>query len=138
MSLEIKTFSIPDDTPEDAQAALTAFLRTVEVSRIDTAYATGAWRVLVLYQDLRRKEESQQIEASILAALNIWRDRRAAAEGISRDAVIPDDLVQEIARFAPTTAHELSIILGTRNVDLGAHASDIVQVVRVTLEELID
>lgn len=138
MTLEIKTFSIPDDQPEGAQADLAAFLRTVEVSRIDTAYAPGAWRVLVLYQDLRRKEESQQIEASIAAALNLWRDRTAAAAGVTRDAIMPDDLIQEIARFAPTTAHELAVILGTRNVDVDARASDIVQVVRSTLEELID
>ncbi|MCW2245922.1 ribonuclease D [Azospirillum fermentarium] len=138
MTLEIKTFSIPDDQPDGAQADLAAFLRTVEVSRIDTAYAPGAWRVLVLYQDLRRKEESQQIEASIAAALGLWRDRTATTEDLSRDAVLPDDLLQEIARFAPTTGHELSIILGTRSSDFDARAPEIVQVVRTTLEELID
>lgn len=137
MTLEIKTFSIPDADPEGAQADLAAFLRTVEVSRIDTAYAPGAWRVLVLYQDLRRKEESQQIEASIAAALGLWRDRTATTEGLTRDAVLPDDLLQEIARFAPTTGHELSIILGTRSTDFDARAPEIVQVVRTTLEELI-
>lgn len=138
MTTEIKTFQIPEDRTETAQAELAAFLRTVEVQRIDTAYAPGGWRILVLYQDLRRKEESIQIEAAIAAALNGWRDRMAAADGSSRDAVLPDELVQEIARFAPTTEHELSVIIGARDVDIGGHGGEIVHVVRTTLEELID
>lgn len=138
MTSEIRTFQIPDEEPEEAQHALSSFLRTVEVQRIDTAYAAGAWRVLVLYQDLRRKEESLQIETAIVDALNSWRDRTAARQGIPRDAVLPDDLVPEIARFAPTTDRELSVIIGTREFDSGSHGAEIVQVVRSTLEDLVD
>ncbi|MBP2313251.1 HRDC domain-containing protein [Azospirillum soli] len=137
MSTEIRTFIIPDADAE-AQSHLSAFLRTVEVQRIDTAYKDGAWRVLVLYQDLKRKEESQQIEAAISAALNGWRDRAALREGLSRDAILPDELVPEIARFAPTTERELSIIVGARDLDVGHYGAEIVQVVRSTLDELID
>ncbi len=138
MSTEIRTFMIPDASAEEAQGQLSAFLRTVEVQRIDTAYAEGAWRVLVLYQDLRRKEESLQIEAAISAALNGWRERAAAREGILRDAILPDELVAEVARFAPTTERELSIIVGARDLDVGHFGAEIVQVVRATLDELID
>ena len=138
MSSEIRTFRIPDQDPEPAQAELSAFLRTVEAERIDTAYADGAWRVLVLFQDLRRKEESLQIETAIAAALNGWRERIAARDGLARDAVLPDDLVPEIARFAPTTEHELTVLVSSRGQDVGPHGAEIVGVVRSTLEDLID
>ena len=138
MSSEIRTFRIPDLDPEPAQAELSAFLRSVEVERIDTAYADGAWRVLVLFQDLRRREESVQIEAAIAAALNGWRERIAARDGLSRDAVLPDDLVPEIARYAPTTEHELTVLVGSRGLEVGPHGAEIVGVVRSTLEDPID
>lgn len=138
MSTEIRTFMIPDANADEAQGQLSSFLRTVEVQRIDTAYADGGWRVLVLYKDLKRKEESLQIEAAINAALNNWRDRAATREGLSRDAVLPDELVPEIARFAPTTERELSIIVGARDLGVGQYGGEIVQVVRATLDELID
>jgi len=138
MSTEIRTFTIPDAAAEEAQAHLSAFLRTVEVQRIDTAYAGDGWRVLVLFADLKRKEESQQIEAAIAAALNGWRDRAAAQAGVTRDAVLADELVQEIARFAPTTEHELGIIVGARDMPLSQHGGEIVQVVRSTLDVLIE
>jgi len=138
MSTEIRTFHIPDGEAEPAQAELSAFLRSVEVERIDTAYADGAWRVLVLYQDLRRKEESLQIEAAIAAALNGWRERVAARDRVERHKVLADDLIPEIARYAPTTEHELSVLVGSRDVDVGPHGAEIVGVVRSTLEDLID
>lgn len=138
MSTEIRTFTIPDASADEAQGQLSSFLRTVEVQRIDTAYADGGWRILVLYKDLKRKEESLQIEAAINAALNGWRDRTAVREGVSRDAVLPDELVPEIARFAPTTERELSIIVGARDLGVGHFGGEIVQVVRATLDELID
>ncbi len=138
MSTEIRTFTIPDANADEAQGQLSSFLRTVEVQRIDTAYADGGWRVLVLYKDLKRKEESLQIEAAINAALNNWRDRAATREGLPRDAVLPDELVPEIARFAPTTERELSIIVGARDLGVGQYGGEIVQVVRATLDELID
>lgn len=138
MSTEVRTFIIPDAHADEAQVNLSSFLRTVEVSRIDTAYADGAWRVLVLFQDLKRKEESQQIEAAIGAALNGWRDKVAKAAGVGREAILADDLVTEIARFAPTTEHELAIIIGARDLPVGQYGGEIVQVVRSTLDLLID
>ncbi|CAO3415724.1 HRDC domain-containing protein [Azospirillum endophyticum] len=138
MSTEIRSFSIPDAAAEEAQTQLSAFLRTVEVQRIETAYADGAWRVLVLYTDLRRKEESQQIEAAIAAALNGWRDKAATQAGVTRDAVLQDELLSEIARFAPTTEHELSIIVNARGQAASPYGGEIVQVVRSTLDLLID
>jgi len=138
MSTEIRTFQIPDLDGEAAQADLSAFLRTVEVERIDTAYSNGAWRILVLYRDLRIKEESLQIEAAIVAALNGWRDRVASREGVTREAVLPDELLPEIARFAPTTERELSVIVGSRDLNLGQRGAEVVGVVRGTLEALID
>lgn len=138
MTTEIRTFQIPDTDREDAQEALSAFLRTVEVERIDTAYADGGWRILVLYQDLRRKEESAQIESAIVAELSAWRDKAAARGGMAREALLPDDLLPEIARFAPTTERELSVILGSRDIDVGPMAQEIAAVVRNTLEALVD
>jgi ribonuclease D len=137
MTTEIRTFIVPDAADDESNDIVSSFLRTVEVERIDTAYADGAWRVLVLYQDPKSKEESRQIESAIVGALNVWRDRVAARGGISRDAVLPDDILQEIARYAPTTERELSVIIGSRNVDLGHHGAEIVQVVRQMLEDLI-
>lgn len=138
MTTEIRTFQIPDTDREGAQEIVSAFLRTVEVERIDTAYADGAWRILVLYQDLRRKEESKQIESAIVAELSAWRDKAAARSGVARDALLPDDLLPEIARFAPTTERELSVILGSRDIDVGPLAPEITAVVRNTLEALVD
>ncbi|BAI73224.1 hypothetical protein AZL_025860 [Azospirillum sp. B510] len=138
MSTEIRTFSIPDAAAEEAQAQLSSFLRTVEVQRIETAYADGAWRVLVLFTDLRRKEESQQIEAAIAAALNSWRDKVALQASVPREAILPDEVVQEIARFAPTTEHELAIIVNARGLANSSYGGEIVQVVRSTLDLLID
>lgn len=138
MTTEIRTFQIPDTDREGAQESLAAFLRTVEVERIDTAYADGGWRILVLYQDLRRKEESAQIESAIVAELSAWRDKAAARGGVAREALLPDDLLPEIARFAPTTERELSVILGSRDIDVGPMAQEIAAVVRNTLEALVD
>ncbi|HYD31965.1 MAG TPA: HRDC domain-containing protein [Azospirillaceae bacterium] len=138
MNSEIRTFVIPDTNGEEEKERMAAFLRTVEVQRIDTAYAEGAWRVLILFLDLKHREETRQIETAIAEALNSWRDRAATAAGVSRDAVLADEVVQEIAHFAPTTVIELNAIAASKNTDLSLHAVDIVQVVRQTLDELID
>jgi ribonuclease D len=136
--MEIRTFQIPDADSEQAQAELSAFLRRVDVQRIDTAYVADGWRVLVLYKDMKRREESRQIEAAIAGALNAWRERAALCEGIPPQAVLADELLPEIARFAPTTEHELSIISGARGAEAPLRGGEIVQVVRSTLDELID
>ncbi len=138
MSIEIRTFQISDLDDGTAQNDLATFLRTVEVERIDTAYSHDGWRVLVLYRNLRLKEEAVQIEAVIMAALNNWRERIARQEALTRDAVLPDELMTEIAHFAPTTEHELSIIVGSRNVDFDRYGAEVVGVVRSALETLID
>lgn len=138
MTTEIRTFDIPDAEREPAQNFLSNFLRTVEVQRIDTAYADGAWRVLVLYQDLRRKEESAQIESAIVGALGSWRNRVAKRDGVSPESILPEDLLPEIARFAPTTERELSVIVGAAGFDPSGHGAEIVGIVRSTLEDLVD
>jgi ribonuclease D len=138
MTVEVRTFVIPDSDPEEAQAGLAAFLRAVEIDRIETAYSHGAWRILVLYQDARLKEESAQIKSAIMAALNGWRDKEAARSGLPRDSVLPDSLVAEIAHYAPTTERELGLIEGASEINLSVTGGAIVQVVKKTLEDLID
>ena len=138
MSTEIRTFIIPDDHSDEVRETLAHFLRSVEVQRIDTAYAAGAWRVLVLFQDLRHKEEAKQIESAITAALNGWRERAAARDSLSPEEVLPEAAMPEIARFAPTTEHELSVIAASTDLEHGGYGAEIVQVVRATLEDLID
>ena len=137
MSSEIRTFRLSDDNL-DEQAKLAEFLRTVDVRRIDTAYGDGAWHILVLFQDLRRKEESAQIASAITAALTSWRDRFATRQGVARETVLPDELIPEIARYAPTTEHELRVLASTANYDAATFGNEIVQVVRQTMESLID
>ena len=90
MSAEIRTFIIPDEHSEEARERLAHFLRSVEVTRIDTAYADGAWRILVLFQDMRLKEEAKQIESAIIAALNGWCERAALRDGVSAEMVLPE------------------------------------------------
>lgn len=137
MTTEIRAFTLSDAESGDEQNEVSAFLRSVEVERIDTAYVDGAWRILVLYQDMRRKEESKQIESAIFGALNTWRERVATRVGISRDTVLSDELLGDIARLAPTTEKELSSIIGNRNFDIGHHGGEIVGVVRHMLADLI-
>lgn len=138
MSLEIRTFAIRDAAAEEDERHLAAFLRTVEVDRIDTAYAEGAWRILVQYRDLRRKEERAQIETAIMAALNHWRADTARREGTEAEAVLPLSLVAEVARYAPTTEIELSVIVNALGTDVKGRGADIVRVVRQTMEDLTD
>lgn len=138
MSAEIRTFIIPDEHSDEARERLAHFLRSVEVTRIDTAYADGAWRILVLFQDMRLKEEAKQIESAIIGALNGWAERAAVRDGLGVDAVLPEGAGSEIARFAPTTEHELSILAASTGVDVSRYGAEIVQVVRATLEDLID
>ena len=138
MNLEIRTFTIRDASAEEDEQRVAGFLRSVEVERIDTAYADGAWRVLVHYRDLRRKEESAQIENAIQAAVNAWRTDIARNLQIDKEAVLPGSLVVEIARYAPTTEIELSVIANAAGVGntVREHGADIVRVVRQTMEDL--
>lgn len=136
MNLELRTFSIRDAATEEDEQRIAGFLRTVEVERIDTAYADGGWRVLVHYRDLRRREEQAQIESAIQAALNNWRGDVARSQGIGRDEVLSNHLLAEVARFAPTTEVELSVIASSLGENSQKHGAAIVAVVRQTMEEL--
>ena len=138
MSSEVRTFSIPDHNPDQARLDIAGFLRSVVVDRIDTAYADGAWRVLVLFQDARRKEESEQIESAIRGALATWRDRESNRSGIAREEVATDALLDEIAHYAPTTERELFAIASAQNIDVGLHGAAIVLEVKKMLDALIE
>jgi len=138
MSSEVRTFVIPDANPDQVRQDVAGFLRSVVVDRIDTAYADGAWRILVLYQDARRKEESEQIESAIKGALMEWREREAGRTGINREAIVSDELLAEIAHYAPTTERELSTIAAAQGVEVGLHGAAIVQTVKAMLDALIE
>ena len=138
MSSEVRTFVIPDADPDQMRSDVANFLRSVVVDRIDTAYANGAWRILVLYQDARRKEESEQIGSAIRGALLTWREREAERSGVNRDAIVSDELMTDIARYAPTTERELSTIVAAHGADVGLHGAAIVQTVKAMLDDLIE
>ncbi|MEI8395828.1 MAG: HRDC domain-containing protein [Rhodospirillaceae bacterium] len=138
MSTEIRTFVIPDADPDQDRSEMAAFLRSVVVERIETAYSEGAWRMLVFYEDARRKEESDQIESAIKSALIAWRDQEAAREGKPQDNILSDSLLNEIAHFAPTTERELIAIATAMGVSVGPFGSAIVIVVKKMLDDLIE
>lgn len=136
MNLELRTFSIRDAAAEEDEQRVANFLRTVEVERIDTAYVEGGWRVLVHYRDLRRKEEQAQIETAIQQALNSWRSEVGRNLGVDREEVMSNHLLGEVARYAPTTEVELSVIVSSLGEDTHARGAEIVRVVRQTMEDL--
>jgi ribonuclease D len=138
MNLEIRTFTIRDEAASEDERRIAAFMRSVEVERIDTAHSDGAWRILVHYRDLRQKEERAQIETAIQAALNSWRADVARNTGVEKDAVLPGTLLVEIARYAPTTEVELAVIVNSSGAALHGRGAEIVRVVRQTMEELTD
>lgn len=138
MSREVRTFILPDENTEQARHDIAAFLRSVVVERIDTAYAEGAWRVLVLFEDARRKEESEQIESAIRDTLLSWRDREVTRSGSSREEICPDPLLDEIAHYAPTTERELTTIASSHGVDVSRHGAAMVLEVKKMLDALID
>lgn len=138
MSSEVRTFVIPDANAEQGRSDIADFLRSVVVERIDTAYADGAWRVLVLFEDARRKEESEQIESAIRGALQTWRKREAARSGTSAEAICTDALLDEIAHYAPTTERELATIASSQSIDVGVHGAAIVLEVKKMLDALIE
>ena len=136
MSSEIRTFKIRDAAVQEDELALGEFLRTVDVARIETTYAGDAWHILVMFEELRKREETAQIQSAIVAALNHWRTQAASAHNIEREAVMPSAAVQEIARYAPTTEIELTVVGNALGIDTSVFGAAIVQVVRQTLEEL--
>ena len=138
MTTEVRTFVIPDGSPDPAQTAIGDFLRAVTVERIDTAYADGAWHVLVLHQDARRQEESEQIESAIKDALVTWRDRLATRESVTRNSILSDELLAEIAHYAPTTERELATIASAQGFDVSGYGGAIVLEVKKMLDALIE
>ena len=138
MTTEVRTFVIPDDNPDPARNEIAGFLRSVVIERVDSAYADGAWHVLVLHQDARRKEESEQIESAIKDALTTWRDRLATRESVSRESILADDLLNEIAHYAPTTERELATIASAQGFDVSSYGSAIVLEVKKMLDALIE
>jgi ribonuclease D len=135
---EIRTFILPDEDNSDRMQEISSFLRTVEVQRIDTAYAGGAWRILVLYHDLRSQEESAQIRSAIAQALQNWRVKAAQKSGDDPRTLLPDSLVAEIAAKAPTTLIELANLLPGKDAPSARHGAAIVDVVKETMSLLAD
>lgn len=136
MSHFIKTFVIRDQNAEADELQLTSFVGSVDVVRMETCYDNGAWRVFVMYNDLRHREEQAQIESALLGALTSWRKATAQAAGVDSIALLSDGALLEISRAAPTTAIELTSLPELKGVDLHKHAPAIVQVVRQTLDDL--
>lgn len=138
MSLEIKTFKIRDDKANEDEATLREFLHRVKVVQMDTAYAEGGWRLLVQYEDKRYEEEREQIESAIIASLSMWRSDMAKQLGIEKDAVLSDQAMSDVARYAPTTAIEAASIPSQGAEEIQRHCSEIVAVVRETLADLTE
>ena len=136
--LKVRTFHISDDDPRAGEEAIANFLAHVHVDRIETAYADGGWRTLIIYNDPRQAEEAEQIASVIAANLRGWRDGPASGFGGDGAVVLSDDLIGQIAQYVPTTALELRVILNSGNVHeaVHRHQDDIVQVVRQTLDDL--
>jgi ribonuclease D len=136
MQANVKSFWIRSgsDGAED-EAALAAFLRGVDVLRLETAYDQG-WRVLVLYSDMRVREEAKQIRQAIRAALDAWRRRRAADLGVAFNTIADDQLLDDVAAAAPTTTPEMRALLATGNDMDDGDLEKMAEVVRKTLKDL--
>ena len=136
--MKVRTFVIADDDPLAGEGAVSDFLAQVQADRIDTAYAPGGWRVLIVYTDPRRAEEAEQIASVIAANLRAWRDQLAAASRRDPQEVLPEDLLTKIAQYVPTTTLELRVVLSAHEAGeaLRRHDEEIVHIVRQTLDEL--
>lgn len=138
MSLEIKTFKIRDDRAAEDESVLRDFLHRVKVTKMDTAYSEGGWRLLIQYEDKRYEEEREQIESAIIASLSMWRSDMAKKLGIDKQAVLSDLAMADIAKVAPTTAIEAASIPSPAHAEIQRHCAEIVGVVRETLADLTD
>lgn len=139
MSQEVRTFQIRTGThTAEDQRTLSNFLANVKCTKLETAYADGAWQVFVLFEDLRRREEEAQILNLLKASLNGWRGKRAISLGIRPDQVLDDELLGEIARYVPTTEVELKALLSIRNLVMGSETHEILRIVKDTLDLLSD
>ena len=142
MGIQVSAFRIRNDPSDDGsiggadECAVAAFLRSVQVERIDTAYADGGWNLLVLYHDRKDQEEAAQIASVVASALRDWRAQAARRESLAPDAVLSDSLLDRVAMAVPTTPIEFAELQGGSRRDPGPFASEIVQVVRTALGEL--
>jgi ribonuclease D len=136
MQANVKSFWIRSgsDGAED-ESALAVFLRGVDVLRLETAYDQG-WRVLVLYSDMRVREEAKQIRQAIRVALDGWRRRHAAELGVAPNAIADDQLLDDIASAAPTTTPEMRALLAAGQGMDDGDLEKMAEVVRKTLKDL--
>ena len=141
MTLQIRTFRIPEPAGSgspgaDQERAVAAFLRSVKVERIETAYTDRAWSLLVLYHDRKDQEEAAQIASAVASALREWRSETAARDKVKAEKVLRDALLERVALAVPTTTLELAELQNGGSDDSMAYAGEIVQVVRSALAEL--
>lgn len=149
MTLQVRTFRIREEGaatsgwpggagagPAEDESAVSTFLRSVQVERVETAFAEGAWHLLVVYRDRKDQEEAAQIASAVAAALRDWRHSAAARETMDASAVLSDALLEKVALAVPTTTIELAELQDGSRREPGPFASEIVQVVRRALAEL--
>ncbi len=136
MTLSLRTFQIRDGQVAEDERAVANFLQTVQTERIDSTYAPGGWRLLVLFRDPKSTEESAQIASVIAAALKRWRAETAGRMGVDPSSILTDEAVSRAAQYVPTTSLELRVTLGVDEGNFSPFESEIVQVVRRTLDEL--
>ena len=138
MSLSVRTFEVRSGAQKsDDEASIGAFMKSVDVDRVETAFVDGAWRLLVLYRDLREREEAEQIASLVASSLRSWRDAKARRERTAPTDVLADDVLAQVAQFVPTTALELRVVLGQEGQPVSAFEDEIVAVVRDALGELV-
>lgn len=149
MTLQVRTFRIREGDAEasgnpagagaktaEDERAVSAFLRSVQVERVETAYADGAWRLLVVYRDRKDQEEAAQIASAVAAALRDWRQEAAGRKDMAESAVLSDALLEKVALAVPTTTIELAELQDGDRREPGPFATEIVQVVRRALADL--
>lgn len=137
MSLKVRTFEIREgEEAEEDEERVSTFLRAAAVERIETAFADRRWRLLILYNDQKDKEESAQIASAIAAALKQWRRSAAQRGSIQPGEVLSDEAVTTIAQCVPTTPLELRLVLGRDTTAAEPYQTEIVQIVRQTLDAL--
>ena len=137
MSLRVRTFEVRNGSHKrDDEDTVDSFLRSVSVDRIDSAYSGGSWQVFVLFHDTRQKEEAEQIASVIISALRVWRMTKAEEKSIDPLYLLPDETIEKVAHYVPTTAIELRVVMGDSQETAGVYAEEIVEIVRDTLNDL--
>ena len=138
MSLSVRTFEVRAGAQKaEDESSITAFMKSVDVDRVDTAFVDGAWRLLVLYRDMREREEAEQIASVIASSLKSWREMKAKREQLDPTEVLSDEVLAQVAQFVPTTTLELRVVLGQDGESVSPFENEIVAVVRDSLGELV-